>query len=110
MAFDDGLAQRIREVLGGRSDVEDRQMFGGIAFLIAGNMACGVIGDELIVRMEREDAARLLAEEPDTREFDMTGRPMRNWVVVAPEAIADDEDLEGWVRRGESFAAGLPPK
>ena len=110
MAFDEGLAERIRAVLGGRSDVEDKQMFGGIAFLIAGNMACGVIGDELIVRMEREDAARLLAEVPGTREFDMTGRPMRNWVVVAPEAVADDDDLERWVRRGEEFAAGLPPK
>jgi TfoX/Sxy family transcriptional regulator of competence genes len=110
MAYDEGLAERIRDVLGGRSDVEDRQMFGGIAFLIAGNMACGVIGDELIVRMERDDAARLLAEEPGTREFDMTGRPMRNWVVVAPEAIADDDDLERWVTRGEGFAAGLPPK
>ena len=110
MAFDEGLAQRIREVLDARSDVEDKQMFGGIAFLIAGNMACGVSGDELIVRMEREDAARLLAEEPGTREFDMTGRPMRNWVMVAPEAVADDADLERWVRRGEAFAAGLPPK
>ena len=110
MPFDEGLAERVRAVLDARSDVEDRQMFGGIAFLVAGNMACGVIGDELIVRMEREDAARLLAEEPDTREFDMTGRPMRNWVMVAPEALAGDEDLEHWVRRGESFAAGLPPK
>jgi TfoX/Sxy family transcriptional regulator of competence genes len=110
MAYDEGLAQRIREVLDARSDVEDRQMFGGIAFLIAGNMACGVIGEELIVRMERDDAARLLAEERGTREFDMTGRPMRNWVVVAPEAIADDDDLERWVRLGEEFAASLPPK
>ncbi len=110
MAFDEGLAQRIRAVLHARSDVEDKQMFGGIAFLIGGNMACGVIGDELIVRMEREDAARLLEDEPSTREFDMTGRPMRNWVVVAPEAIAADDDLERWVRRGEEFAAGLPPK
>jgi TfoX/Sxy family transcriptional regulator of competence genes len=110
VAFDEGLAQRIREVLSARSDVEDKQMFGGIAFLIGGNMACGVIGDELIVRMERDDAARLLESEPGTREFDMTGRPMRNWVMVAPEATADDGDLERWVRRGEEFAAGLPPK
>lgn len=106
MAFDEALAQRIREVLHARSDVEDKQMFGGLAFLIAGKMACGVIGDELVVRMDRDDAARLLESEPGTREFDMTGRPMRNWVVVAPEAVAGDDDLECWVRRGEAFIAG----
>jgi|SRR5918992_1592606 TfoX/Sxy family transcriptional regulator of competence genes len=110
MAYDEGLAQRVRGLLDGRSDVEDKKMFGGIAFLVAGNMACGVSGEELMVRMEPEVARRLLASESGVREFDMTGRPMRGWVLVAPEATADDGDLERWVKRGEEFASSLPPK
>ena len=109
MAFDEGLAQRVRALLDGRSDVADKQMFGGIAFLIAGNMACGVSGDELIVRVDRQESEALLGE-PGARRFDMTGRPMKGWLLVAPEATADDGDLERWVRRGEGFAASLPPK
>jgi TfoX/Sxy family transcriptional regulator of competence genes len=109
MAFDEGLAERVRGLLGSRSDVADKHMFGGIAFLIAGNMACGVSGDDLIVRLDREESERLL-DEPGARRFDMTGRMMKGWLLVAPEATADDGDLERWVRRGEEFAARLPPK
>jgi TfoX/Sxy family transcriptional regulator of competence genes len=109
MAFDEGLAERIRGVLDARSDVDERKMFGGIAFLVAGNMACGVMRDDLMVRME-PDAASALESEPGARRFDMGGRPMKGWLLVAPEATADDGDLERWVRRGEEFAASLPPK
>jgi TfoX/Sxy family transcriptional regulator of competence genes len=109
MAFDEGLAERIRSVLDTRSDVDDRKMFGGIAFLVAGNMACGVMRDDLMVRMEPDDA-EALESEPGVRRFDMGGRPMKGWLLVAPEATADDGDLERWVRRGEAFAAALPPK
>jgi TfoX/Sxy family transcriptional regulator of competence genes len=109
MAFDEGLAERIRGVLDARSDVDERKMFGGIAFLVAGNMACGVMRDDLMVRMEPE-AVAALESEPGVRRFDMGGRPMRGWLLVAPEASADDGDLERWVRRGEEFAASLPPK
>jgi TfoX/Sxy family transcriptional regulator of competence genes len=110
MAFDEGLADRIRAVLGTRSDVEDKRMFGGIAFLVAGNMACGVMRDELMVRVGADSAAELIASEDGARAMDMKGRPMRDWVLVAPEATADDGDLERWVRRGEAYAASLPPK
>jgi TfoX/Sxy family transcriptional regulator of competence genes len=109
MAYDEGLAERIRGVLDARSDVDERRMFGGIAFLVAGNMACGVMRDDLMVRME-PDAAAALDSEPGVRRFDMGGRPMKGWLLVAPEATADDGDLERWVRRGEEFAASLPPK
>jgi TfoX/Sxy family transcriptional regulator of competence genes len=109
MADDEGLAERIRGVLDARSDVDERRMFGGIAFLVAGNMACGVMRDDLMVRME-PDAAAALDSEPGVRRFDMGGRPMKGWLLVAPEATADDGDLELWVRRGEEFAASLPPK
>lgn len=110
MAFDEGLAARIRALLDERSDVEDKRMFGGIGFLIAGNMACGVSGEDLIVRVDREESDALIEVEPGARRFDMTGRPMRGWILVAPEATADDGDLERWVRRGEAYAASLPPK
>ena len=109
MAFDEGLAERIRGVLDARSDVDERKMFGGIAFLVAGNMACGVMRDDLMVRIE-PDAATALESEPGVRRFDMGGRPMKGWLLVAPEATADDGHLERWVRRGEEFAASLPPK
>jgi TfoX/Sxy family transcriptional regulator of competence genes len=109
MAYDEGLAERIRGVLDARSDVDERKMFGGIAFLVAGNMACGVMRDDLMVRMEPATAAAL-ESEPGVRRFDMGGRPMKGWLLVAPEASADDGDLERWVRRGEEFAASLPPK
>jgi TfoX/Sxy family transcriptional regulator of competence genes len=110
MAFDEQLAGRVRALLDDRSDVEDKKMFGGIAFLIAGNMACGVTGEDLIVRVDRDESDELIRSERGSREFDMTGRPMRGWILVAPEATADDADLERWVRRGEEFAASLPPK
>jgi len=109
MAFDDGLAERIRSVLEARSDVDERRMFGGICFLVAGKMACGVMGDDLLVRVEPADAGAL-ESEPGARRADMAGRPMKGWLLVAPEATADDGDLERWVRRGEDFAASLPPK
>ena len=110
MAFDEGLAERVRAVLDERSDVADKRMFGGIAFLVAGNMACGVMRDELMVRVGAEDAPGLIASEDGARAMDMKGRPMRGWVLVAPEATADDGDLERWVGRGEAYAASLPPK
>jgi TfoX/Sxy family transcriptional regulator of competence genes len=109
MAFDEGLAARIRGVLDSRADVDERKMFGGIAYLVAGNMACGVMGEDLMVRMAPGDAAAL-ESEPGARRFDMGGRPMKGWLLVAPEITADDGELERWVRRGEEFAASLPPK
>jgi TfoX/Sxy family transcriptional regulator of competence genes len=110
MAFDETLAQRVRANLDARSDVDERRMFGGIGFLIAGNMCCGVHGDQLIVRVDPDDAVKLLGGEDGVRPFDLTGRPMRGWLFVSPEATAEDTDLERWVRRAEAFASSLPPK
>jgi TfoX/Sxy family transcriptional regulator of competence genes len=106
VAFDEGLAERIRGLLGSRSDVDERKMFGGIAYLVAGNMACGVMGEDLMVRMARADAAAL-ESEPGARRFNMGGRPMKGWLLVAPEVTADDGDLERWVRRGEARASAV---
>ncbi|MGH2451269.1 MAG: TfoX/Sxy family protein [Candidatus Limnocylindria bacterium] len=110
MAFDEHLAQRVRALLDARPDVDDRRMFGGIGFLIAGNMCCGVHGDDLIVRVDPGDCAELMERETGARPFDMTGRPMRGWLFVAADATAEDPDLERWVRRAEAFASALPPK
>ena len=110
MAFDEDLARRVREMLDGQPDVTERKMFGGIAFLVGGNMCCGVLGEDLIVRLDPGDAAALLQSEPGVRPFDVTGRPMRGWLFVAPEATADDRGLERWVDRAETFASSLPPK
>lgn len=109
MAFDEGLAERVREALVGRAEVSERRMFGGIAFMLAGNMAVGIVGDDLMVRLSPEDAERALAE-PHVRPMDFTGRPMKNMVFVDSEGTAADEDLAAWVDAGADYASSLPPK
>jgi hypothetical protein len=109
VAYDAQLADRVRELLSLREGVSEREMFGGIGFMVGGNMACGVHGEELIVRLGPEEGERALSE-PNTREFDLTGRPMRGWLLVGPGALGDDESLAGWVDAGADFAASLPPK
>lgn len=109
MAFNEELALRIRQSLGEQTGVTERKMFGGLCFMVHGNMLGGVMGDEIIVRVgadRYEDALK----QPHTREMDFTGRPMRGFVVVASEGFASDERLDEWVRRGVQFATSLPPK
>jgi hypothetical protein len=110
VAYDEDLANRIRELIAADADVSEQKMFGGIAFLVGGNMCCGVNKEDLVVRLDPDDADELLGSEPGVRPMDITGRPMRGWLFVAPEATAEDGDLERWVRRAEAFASGLPPK
>ena len=109
MAFDEVLAARVRDVIPDRDDVGERRMFGGLSFILAGNMCCGVIGDDLLVRIEPAETEALLAE-PHARRFDMTGRPMNGWLVVGGPGVADDAALAAWVARGVAFAASLPAK
>lgn len=109
MAYDEGLVQRMREALAAIPDIDEKKMFGGIGFLLNGNMACGVNKDDLIVRVG-PDAYETALAEPYTKDFDMTGRPMKGWVVVRPAGYATDEMLKGWVQRGVDFALSLPPK
>jgi hypothetical protein len=109
MAYDENLADRVRTQLAGVDGVVEKAMFGGLAFLVAGNMAVGVAGDDLMVRVG-PDASNDALARPHTRVFDMTGRPMRGWILVAPEGVAGDRDLAGWVERGVTFARSLPPK
>ena len=109
MAYDEGLATRVRDALGDRPGLAEKQMFGGLAFLVHGNMACGVRGDDLIVRLAADDAESVQGER-GVRPFDLTGRPMKGWLLVAADGHAEDHDLRGWVDRGVAYAESLPPK
>lgn len=109
MAFDEGLAHRLRETLGDLPDLVEKRMFGGLAFLWRGNMLVGVIGDDLIARVGAEayDEALTL---PGANVFDFTGRPMKNWVRVDGAAVSEDADLADWIDRARDFVEALPPK
>ncbi len=109
MAFDAKLADRVRAELAGLDGVTEKRLFGGVAFFVSGNMACGVHGRELIVRLDPEAAEAALAE-PNTRVFDVTGRTMKGWLLVQPKGLVVPELLARWVRRAVEFAATLPPK
>ena len=109
MPFDEALAVRVRSALQGSDGLVEKRMFGGLAFLLNGNMCCGVHGDELIVRLDPERADAALRER-HARVFDLTGRPMKGWVLIAPGGVATDDALRSWVGRGLDFAGSLPPK
>lgn len=109
MAFDEGLAQRIRESLGGTSGVAEKRMFGGLAFLVDGNMCVGVIGDDLIARVGPDATAAALGR-PGSRVFDFTGRPMKGWITVDASALDADDALAAWVDESLGFVRTLPPK
>jgi TfoX/Sxy family transcriptional regulator of competence genes len=109
VAFDEDVAQRVRDVLSARADVSERKMFGGIAFMVGGNMACGVLGEDLIVRLDKEESEKALAED-GVRPFDFTGKAMKGIVYVSPERTSDDAGLAEWVEAGADYATSLPPK
>ena len=109
MAFSETLAERIRQRLARRKNVEERKMFGGIGFLLNGNLLVGVWKESLVVRLGEEEGEEAL-KEPHVREFDITGRPMRNWVLVGPEGVEDDEQLSAWIRRAVKFVGALPAR
>ena len=108
MAYDEALAERVRERVRGLAGVTEKKMFGGIAFLTHGNMTVGVNGDDLIVRISPDDTDAALAQ-PGVRIFDLSKRPMRGWIMVAGESLEDDV-LDRWVAQAGTFVATLPPK
>jgi TfoX/Sxy family transcriptional regulator of competence genes len=109
MAYDEELAERVRELLSARADVGERKMFGGIAFMVQGNMACGVLKEDLIVRLGDEEGEKALAED-GVRPFDFTGKPMKGIVYISPERTSDDAGLAEWVEAGADYATSLPPR
>jgi TfoX/Sxy family transcriptional regulator of competence genes len=109
MAFDENLADRIRECLSRRKNVEEKKMFGCICFFINGNALAGVWKDRLIARLGPDEGEAAL-REPHVRAFDITRRPMRNWVAVEPEGVEGDDQLKAWVERATKFVRTLPKK
>lgn len=109
MAYSEELAERIREVIDDRPGVTERKMFGGIAWMVNGNMACGIIGEDLMVRLDRDDAEAAQAED-HVGPMEFTGRPMRGFILVEAEGIEGDTDLGRWVDAGADFAESLPSK
>jgi TfoX/Sxy family transcriptional regulator of competence genes len=109
MAFDEGLAERMRELLAERPGITEKKMFGGLGFILDGNMCCGIVGDDLMVRVGPEAHDEALAL-PHARPMDFTGRPMKGFLYVGPDGVESDEDLAAWIGRGVDFAASLPPK
>lgn len=109
MAFDEALAARIREVLARRRGVEEKKMFGCVCFLLNGNALAGVWKDRLIARLGSDEGEAAL-REAHVRQFDITGRPMRNWIAVEPEGVEDDDQLKSWIERALKFVKALPAK
>jgi len=109
MAFSESLAQRIRDALARKRNIEEKKMFGGVGFLLKGNMLVGVWKNSLIVRVGPDGYEDALLE-PHVKEFDITGRPMKGWIMVEPEGIERDDVLKGWIVRAERFVVTLPRK
>ncbi len=109
MAYDEAVAHRVRKVLQSRKDITERKMFGGIAFLLNGNMCCGVIGSDLVLRLGEDGAAQALKER-HTSEMDFTGKPLKSMVYVCPAGYRSDADLRTWVKRAVDHVKSLPAK
>src|SRR6516162_11284289 len=109
MAFNEALAERIRVRLARRKNVQEKKSFGGVGFLLSGNLLVGVWKDSLIVRLGPDEGDEAL-KEPHVREFDITGRAMKGWVLIASDGVKQDAQLRGWIERATTFVATLRAK
>jgi TfoX/Sxy family transcriptional regulator of competence genes len=109
MAYSESLADRIRGIVARHRGVTEKKMFGGVGFLLNGNMLVGVWKTSLIVRIGPDEYEAAL-REPHVGEFDITGKPMKGWVMVEPDGIDDDEQLSHWIERATKFVKTLPKK
>ncbi len=109
MAYDETLAARVRTAIAMTPGLSEKKMFGGLCFLVFGNMCCGVVGDELMVRVGPDNYEEALAQ-PHAREMDFTGRPLKGMVYVGVAGLKSDESLAQWVEKGLAFASSLPHK
>ena len=107
MAFDESLAARIRDALARKKGVVEKKMFGGVGFLLHGNMLVGVWKESLVARLGPDQGEAAL-KQPHVKDFDITGRAMKGWVLVGPEGVEDDDELSGWVQRAVKFVGMLP--
>ena len=109
MAFDEALAERIRQGLARKKNIDEKKMFGGVGFLLNGNLLVGIWKDSLCVRLGLDQAEEALLQ-PHVEKFDITGRPMKGWVLVKPEEIENDDQLTGWIQRAVKFVGKLRAK
>lgn len=109
MAYSETLAARIRELCDNHPNIVEKKMFGGLAFMAGGNMFCGIQQDDLILRLDKTSAAKIVADS-GLSYFDFTGKPMKTMVVIPPENMSTKEALKSWVDRSLEFANSLPPK
>jgi hypothetical protein len=109
MPFSHALADRIRRVLGVGHGIVEKKMFGGLCFMLDGKLLVGIMGSSLIVRLGPDEAAVALQDD-SVRVFDITGRPMKNWVVVEPDGLDSDRQLSDWLERATRFVEGIPAK
>lgn len=109
MAYDEGLAERVRKLLTVDPDVTEKRMFGGLCFMVSGNMCCGILSDTLMARVGPDQYAECL-QLPHAREMDFTGKPLKGMIYVDPEGTAEDEDLTAWIERCRTFVTQLPAK
>ncbi len=109
MAYDEQLVERIRHLVGDELGYGEKKMFGGVCFLLHGNMVAGVTNDDLMLRVGPDAWADALAR-PEAREMDFTGRSMKGYVYVAPAGLTEDADLQAWLDRALAFVGSLPPK
>ncbi|MEZ5978476.1 MAG: TfoX/Sxy family protein [Planctomycetota bacterium] len=109
MAYDENLAERLRDAFASESDVVEKKMFGGLAFMVRGHMTCGIAGDALMVRVGPDGHAAAL-RRPHARPMDFTGKPIRGLVLVDPDGWVGESDLAGWVATALAFTKGLPRK
>jgi hypothetical protein len=109
MAYDEHLATRVRDRLIGEALYSERKMFGGLCFMIGGHMACGILGERLMVRVDNAKYEALLAL-PHAAEMDFNGKPMRGFLFIHPDGLIKEADFQSWVDRGTAYARRLPPK
>jgi TfoX/Sxy family transcriptional regulator of competence genes len=109
MAYDEKIDERVREVVSRWDNSGSRKMFGGVCHMLNGNMICGVLDDFLILRLGEKRANEAL-RYPHVRPFDVTGRPMKGWVMVEKAGFTSDEELKSWLMKAKEFVKNLPPK
>ena len=109
MAYDETLAERIRGILRNRSDVTERKMFGGLAFMVHGHMCCGIVGDDLMLRIG-EPGYQTALKRPHVRPMDFTGRPMKGMIYVDAAGLQAASSLKSWLEKGVTFVRSLPEK
>jgi TfoX/Sxy family transcriptional regulator of competence genes len=106
MAYDEQLAARVRKILRRREGLTEKRMFGGLSFLLHGKMCCGILQNDLVVRIQPEDYESAL-EQPSVRPMDFTGRPLKGFIYVGPEGYQTEKELSRWIERGIAFASSL---